>query len=287
MPVVLEFILERVTNISMGTDLAQCQRVRGDLVPRPLAAAGPGLGLGAAGRRERAAPAALTLSAWCAVEGAARQLLEMVDQPVGAGGGGIGIAGDDRREGRGVDLGVLREAAGILDEGVPEPAGQTVDHADAAGEDRIVRGARLRPRGSSGSHAGSGPPSVAAAAARISLASRCISARSRSRARTAASRTTRVSSGRRTSKQLQLLDHVDRGHQHAAARVDLDEALELQPLQRLADRRPATAELLAELVLGDHRARPQLAGDDHLLERAIGGLGQGFSRCLGRPAVQL
>ena len=34
----------------------QCQRVRGDPVPRPLAAAGPGLGLGAAGRRG-AAPA--------------------------------------------------------------------------------------------------------------------------------------------------------------------------------------------------------------------------------------
>ena len=87
-------------------------------------------------------------------------------------------------------------------------------------------------------------------------------------------------------QQLQLLDDVDRRHEHATTRVDLDEAFELEALQRLADRRPATAELLAELVLGDHRTRPQLAGDDHFLDRAIGGLGQGFTWCRRRPAVQ-
>ncbi len=45
-----------------GHRLAQCERVRGDLVPRPLAAAGPGLGLGAAGRHY-ANIGALTVSA--------------------------------------------------------------------------------------------------------------------------------------------------------------------------------------------------------------------------------
>ena len=151
-------------------------------------------------------PPNAALSAWSPVERAARQLLEMVDQAVGAGGGGIGVARDDRREGRGVDLGVLRESR-------PRPrSARTRTGVTGCGSRRCCWRGRncarraARPRGSSGSHAGSGRRAVAAAAARISLASRCISARSRSRARTAARRTTRVLQRPADLQQLQLLD---------------------------------------------------------------------------------
>ena len=137
-PVVLEFILERVTNISMGTDLHNVSEFEEILCLDPSLrldqVSGSVLQVGATPR-----PHADASARGAPVEGAARQLLQMVDQAVGAGGGGIGIAGDDRREGGGMDLGVFREAAGVLAERIPEPAGEAVDHADAAGEHGVVR----------------------------------------------------------------------------------------------------------------------------------------------------
>ena len=208
----------------------------------------------------------------------------MVDQAVGAGGGGIGVAGDDRGERRGVDLASSpgsRPLSSICayqnrrDRPWITPmllastelcAARGFGLVDRARGMQVADGLRSRRRRR-------GFP-WRARASRLARGSR---------ARTAARRTTRFSSGRRTSSSSSCLTHVDRRHQHAAARMDLDEAFELQPLQRLADRRPATAQLLAELVLGDHRARPQLARDDHLLERAIGDLGQRPGGAVGRP----
>ena len=57
-----------------------------------------------------------------------------------------------------------------------------------------------------------------------------------------------------------------------------DEPLARKTLQRLADRRAADPELLAERALGDDGARRQLERDDALLELAIGALGQALRR---------
>ena len=148
-PVVLEFILERVTNISMGTDIHNVSEFEEILCLDPSLRDRPGLGLGARGRRGGGGAGPVTLRASVAVERAAGQPLQMVEQTVGAGRGGIGVAVDDRAQRRGVDLRALGERATGLDLRVPEPARLAVDDADGGGEGGIVGGAALRPRGSS------------------------------------------------------------------------------------------------------------------------------------------
>ena len=49
------------------------------------------------------------------VEGTPRELLKVIDQLVSAGRGALCIPGDNRRQGRGVDLRILRKAACVLD----------------------------------------------------------------------------------------------------------------------------------------------------------------------------
>ena len=56
MPVVLEFILERVTNISMGTDLHNVSEFEEILCLDPSLDAGRRLGLGAPASRRRGRP---------------------------------------------------------------------------------------------------------------------------------------------------------------------------------------------------------------------------------------
>ena len=55
----------------------------------------------------------------------------------------------------------------------------------------------------------------------------------------------------------------------APARVDLDEALALEPLQRLAHGRPADVEPVLQLALADDRARRELQRDDELPDRVV------------------
>src|SRR5260221_2100062 len=74
-------------------------------------------------------------------------------------------------------------------------------------------------------------------------------------------------------EQPQLGLDVDLGDQDAAARHDHHEALARQALDRLANRRAADLEPLAEHRLGDHRPGCQLEGDDLLLDRAVGAVG--------------
>jgi hypothetical protein len=77
-------------------------------------------------------------------------------------------------------------------------------------------------------------------------------------------------------EQLELLEDVDRGHLRPAPWMDVDIALEPQALQRLADRRAAAAQLLA-----------QLPRDDHLLDGPIGAFGQRLRRQRQRRAVHV
>ena len=67
---------------------------------------------------------------------------------------------------------------------------------------------------------------------------------------------------------------VDRRHEHAAPRVDLDEPLEREPAQRLPHRRAADAEPRGQLGLLDRGARRELQRDDQLAQRVVGPVGE-------------
>ena len=105
-------------------------------------------------------------------------------------------------------------------------------------------------------------------------------------ARIAARRTTRHSSGLRTSSTSNCLTRSI-GETRTPRRGWIStKPSNFSRCSASLDRCPAAAKLLAELVLGDHRAWPQLARDDHLLDRAIGSLGQKFAGSCRRAAVQ-
>ena len=59
----------------------------------------------------------------------------------------------------------------------------------------------------------------------------------------------------------------ERAHAHAAVRLERDEAERREPAERLADGRARDAEPLGELLLPQHRAGRELAGDDRLLDQ--------------------
>ena len=59
----------------------------------------------------------------------------------------------------------------------------------------------------------------------------------------------------------------ERPHAEAAVRLERDEPERREPPQRLADGRAADRVLRRDLLLAQHRARRELAGDDRLLER--------------------
>ena len=69
---------------------------------------------------------------------------------------------------------------------------------------------------------------------------------------------------------LQLLAHVDAGHDHPAPGQDLNQVLAGKALQRLADRRRADADPLAQNGFRDHAAGREFERHDHLLEPAAG-----------------
>src|SRR5205823_50128 len=58
------------------------------------------------------------------------------------------------------------------------------------------------------------------------------------------------------------LAYVDAGHEHPAARIDLDEPLVGEPAERLADGRPSDLEPLDQLPLVDHGAGRELERHD-------------------------
>ena len=58
-----------------------------------------------------------------------------------------------------------------------------------------------------------------------------------------------------------------------APRPDLDQALERQALDRLAQRRAPDLELAHELVLDQRRSRRQAQGDDPVAELEVGAIG--------------
>ena len=159
-PVVLEFILERVTNISMGTDLHNVSEFEEILCLDPSLRIDQVSGSVLRGCRGRGGAGALTLRRRVAVERAARQALQMVQQTVGAGGSGVRVAVDDRRQGRGVDLRALGEARRW------PRSGRTRTGATGRGSRRWWRRApncgrpALRSRGSCGWPADSGPASA-------------------------------------------------------------------------------------------------------------------------------
>ena len=72
----------------------------------------------------------------------------------------------------------------------------------------------------------------------------------------------------------ELAAHVDRRDGDAASRLDADEMLAREPLQRLADRCAADAEPLREHRFGHQRAGREPAVHDHLLERRVSMLGE-------------
>jgi hypothetical protein len=53
-------------------------------------------------------------------------------------------------------------------------------------------------------------------------------------------------------------------------RVEIDQALLLEPAQCLAERGGADADRLGERDLGQHRARLEFAGEDELAEPGVG-----------------
>ena len=138
-PVVLEFILERVTNISMGTDLHNVSEfeeilcldpslridqvsgsvLRGGRTPRRRADAQGGVWRSSAPRVRR--------SRWSSRRSA-------------LAAAAIGVTVDDRCQRRGVDFRALGKRAAGLDLGVPESARLAMDDADGGGERRIVGG---------------------------------------------------------------------------------------------------------------------------------------------------
>ena len=59
----------------------------------------------------------------------------------------------------------------------------------------------------------------------------------------------------------------------ARARADLDEALEREPLDRLAERRPAEAEVAHELLLAQRGPRREAQRDDEVAHRDVGPIG--------------
>ncbi len=76
---------------------------------------------------------------------------------------------------------------------------------------------------------------------------------------------------------------VDAGHEHAAAREDLDQPLVGERAQRLADRRAAELRPLHQVALVDGRARRELERHDHLPQPVVrlvgergGGVGLGL-----------
>lgn len=68
------------------------------------------------------------------------------------------------------------------------------------------------------------------------------------------------------------------------AGVGRDQALVLEPLQRLADRRPPDAEGLRELLLVDRGARADLEHDEAVADGAVGALGEGQLLAAGLSA---
>ena len=67
---------------------------------------------------------------------------------------------------------------------------------------------------------------------------------------------------------------VDLRGEGAAARIDRDEALERQALDRLAHRRAAHLELAPERVLVDRRARRDGQRDDAVAQLGVGAIGE-------------
>ena len=80
---------------------------------------------------------------------------------------------------------------------------------------------------------------------------------------------------------------VDIGHQRAAARAHLDEMLEREPLDGLAQRRAPDAELAHELVLAQRGARRQPQVDDPIAQTEVRAIGELLGRRGHRPDVSL
>ncbi len=65
------------------------------------------------------------------------------------------------------------------------------------------------------------------------------------------------------------IEHVHVRDEDAAPRVDLDQALALEPLERLPHRRSPDAEPLLQLPFADDRAGCELERDDELADREV------------------
>ena len=139
-----------------------------------------------------------------------------------------------------MDLRAFRKGAAGLDLSVPEAARLAVNAGDGGRQSRIVRRAGL------GIVDGSGGLEIAVRVAGDGGGDDL----GRERAHLLALDGQRALGGepdheplqRPTNlEQLELLEHVDGRHQDAASGVDLDIALEPQPLQGLANRRAAAA----------------------------------------------
>src|SRR5215472_5805489 len=71
------------------------------------------------------------------------------------------------------------------------------------------------------------------------------------------------------------ISDVDLRGERAAARISDDEPLAFEVLERLAHRRPAEAQLAAELVVIDGRAGPDLEHDEPVTNDLVRLLGEG------------
>jgi hypothetical protein len=70
-----------------------------------------------------------------------------------------------------------------------------------------------------------------------------------------------------------MSNDVDAGDEHAATRMNLDEADVLESRESFTNGRPSHPKLFAQLAFGDHRTGRQTAADDHLLDARVSGIG--------------
>ena len=165
----------------------------------------------------------------------------------------LAVAVVDRLEQRAMRLDRLLELVRAIERDRPDPEREHVVLLERRLEEVVVRRAVD----------GAVDPLVeahqlAAAGVELGEQARASSSRSASVARSAASRAASGSSTAAHLGEARELAHVDAGHEHPAARVDLDEPLLGEPPERLAHRRPADLEPLDQLPLVDH-ARPARA----------------------------
>jgi hypothetical protein len=76
---------------------------------------------------------------------------------------------------------------------------------------------------------------------------------------------------------------VDLGRERAAPRIDGDEVLEREALDRLAQRRPPDREVAPDRLLVDRRARRDRERDDLVAQLHVGAVGEQTARSRPRP----